>query len=192
VVVDVETSGVNPFIHDVLAVGLVPLASEIEPCTVYVRPSEVKWSAYARANFAKYAQVWETEAVAPSVACAMIESYFARIGRGEKVTLIGHNIGFDLAFLRKLAFLAGKDEIAGASHRALDTHTILYLLHLGGQIPADAVTSDGAFRHFEINVPERLRHTAIGDAVATRDLFQKLLQLLQLQRNLELAELTRA
>jgi len=37
VVVDLETSGTNPFRHEVLAVGLVPLTEKIPPYLLYVR-----------------------------------------------------------------------------------------------------------------------------------------------------------
>ena len=86
--------------------------------------------------------------------------------------LVGHNIGFDLGFLKQLAFLSGKDELTGASHRVLDTYTMLFLLHEKGLIPSSALTSDGAFRYFGIRISETQRHTALGDALATRDLFR--------------------
>lgn len=178
VIVDLETSGVNPFNHDVLALALVPLNSALPPHVVFVKPPEIRWSDYARANFAKFAAEWERGAVPPVEACASIESYLARTFGGQMATPIGHNIGFDVAFLRKLAFLAHRDELPGLSHRAIDTHTLLYVLASAGRIPPSAVTSSGAFEHFGIRVSDSMRHTAFGDAVATRELFCRIVQLL--------------
>jgi len=177
-VIDVETSGLNPFRHDVLAVGLVPVTRDIPPTVVYVRPSRIQWDDYAQRNFNRYAAQWEAGALPPSEACDAIERYLANAFPGRRVTPVGHNIGFDVAFLRKLAFLGGRDELAGLSHRAVDTHTLLYVLVLKGRLPAEALTSDGAFKHFGIKVEDSLRHTAIGDATATRELVLRLLELL--------------
>jgi DNA polymerase-3 subunit epsilon len=176
VVVDVETSGINPFRHDVLAVGLVPLNSELPATVVYVRPEAIEWSEYARRNFERYSSEWEAAALAPSEACDFIEKYLAETFSGRIATPIGHNIGFDVAFLRRLAFLGGREQLAGLSHRAIDTHTLLYLLSLQGRIPIAATTSDGAFKHFGVRIEDRVRHTALGDAKATRELVIRVLE----------------
>ena len=158
VVIDLETTGTNPFFHDVLAVGLVPLMQPAPPRVVYVRPEEPRWSRYAKVNFEKFAETWESHAVPPEAACETIERYLEEVFHGEEVTPIGHNVGFDVAFLRKLAFLAGKDELRAVSHRTLDTHTMLYLLFLNGRLPASALSSDGASTTSASKCP---RHPAI-------------------------------
>lgn len=175
VVIDVETSGINPFRHDVLAVGLAPLNNALPSCVVYIRPETIEWSPFARQNFDKYSSDWQALAVTPAEACDSIEKYLAETFSGRNVTPIGHNIGFDVSFLRRLAFLGGRDQLAGLSHRAIDTHTLLYLLALQGKAPESATNSDGAFKHFGINIEENARHTALGDAKATRELLLRLL-----------------
>lgn len=72
-----------------------------------------------------------------------------------------------MAFLRELAFLAGKDEVDYVSRRAVDTHTLLYTLYARGDLPRAALRSDGAFAHFGVKDAEQHRHTALGDALAT-------------------------
>ena len=178
VIIDIETTGANPIRNDVLAVGLVPLNDATRSFVVYVRPPAPQWNPFAQANFQKFAETWESQAVSPVAACAAIEGYLAKEFHGEVVTPIGHNIGFDVAFLRKLAFLGGRDELEAVSRRALDTHTMLYLLFLQGRIPSSALSSDGAFQHFGIAVAPHARHTALGDALATRELVIKLLDML--------------
>lgn len=177
VVVDVETSGVNPFRNEVLAVALVPLLSDAAPFELYVRPNAIEWNSHAKEMFGAYLKRWEARAVNPLVACEDIEHYLGNTFSGKRVTPIGHNIGFDVAFLRKLAFLGGRDQLAHLSHRGIDTHTMLYLLYLQGKVPEAALTSSGAFRHFGIRVPDAERHTAIGDALATKQLMLRLLDL---------------
>ncbi|SRR6266540_978328 len=178
VVVDVETSGINPFLNDVLAVGIAPLFANAQSLELYIRPNTIEWSPYAKDNFRKFRSEWELRAVAPSAACEIIEKYLLDNFSGNKVTPIGHNVGFDISFLKRLAFLGGRDELAGLSHRAIDTHTILYLLYLQDKLPITALNSDGAFQYFKIRVPDASRHTALGDALATRELILKLFDLL--------------
>lgn len=179
-VIDLETTGANPIRHDVLAVGLVPFFNPERATVVYVRPPNPIWSSYAQANFQKFADTWQSAAVHPSRACAEIECWIAKEFSGNAVTPIAHNVGFDVGFLRKLAFLAGKDEIDHISRRAIDTHTLLYVLYAQGDLPRSALSSDGAFSHFGIEIEEEHRHTALGDALATRELAIKLFEALNL------------
>jgi DNA polymerase III subunit epsilon len=175
-VVDLETTGTSPFFHDVLAVGIVPLNSKIPGKVFYTRVDEgCLWTPFARANFEKFSAPWHRNAQSPETVCSDIEHYLSESCSGP-ATAIGHNVGFDIAFLRKLAFRAGRSDLAGFSHRALDTHTMLYLLYLKGLLPSSALTSDGAFQHFRISVPENARHTALADALATRDLVLRLFE----------------
>lgn len=178
VVVDVETTGTNPFRHQVIAIACVPFMKDIPPLEIYVKHEQLRWSEYARKQFDRYTFKWTTNSISAVEACDRFEQYLSVHYPGENVTLIGHNIGFDIAFLRKLAFDGGRDEIAGVSHRAVDTHTMLYVLYEQGRLPSSALTSDGAFKHFGIGMPESERHTALGDALATKTLATKLFELL--------------
>jgi DNA polymerase-3 subunit epsilon len=176
VVIDVETSGLNPFQHQLLAVGLCPLWGPEEATTIFIKHPSITWTPAAKEYFHKYQSEWEHRAISPTRACREIEAYFSRVSANRPVQLVGHNIAFDVSFLKQLAFLAGKDELVGASHRVLDTYTMLFLLNQKGLIPSSALTSDGAFKHFGIRVNEAQRHTAMGDALATRELVQALLE----------------
>jgi DNA polymerase-3 subunit epsilon len=178
IAVDVETTGPNPFVHDLLSLALVPIVGESEPLLVYVRPEQLKWSPFAFQNFQRFDHDWQTFAVSPPEALFKIENYLSRLLKGQPATLVGHNVGFDMGFLRKLAFLCGKTEIQGVSHRTLDTHTLLYLAWLQGKLPHTALTSDGAFQSLGIGPPAETRHTAQGDALATKTLFLRLVALL--------------
>jgi DNA polymerase III subunit epsilon len=186
VVVDIETTGVNPFKHDALAIAFVPLNRSVPAKQVFISHQEIEWDEFARENFRKFESEWKRTAISPAQACSEIESYVQTFFGRQAVTLIGHNVGFDIAFLRKLAFQGGRDQIAGLSHRAVDTHTLLYLLAAEGKIPWEATKSDGAFQFFEIQFASNLRHTALEDARATGTLFIRVVQkLLERQVSVE-------
>ena len=176
VAIDVETSGINPFRHHILSLALVPLDPSKSPLELYVNDGEPEWQRIAANYFEEWRPDWEAYGRSASDACAALSSYIETVF-GEEITVVGHNVGFDVAFLRQLAFRAGLAQVPLISHRVIDTHTILYLLHLSGVIPEDALSSDGAFRHFDITPQASARHTAIGDALATRELFIRALEL---------------
>lgn len=178
IVIDVETTGPNPFSHDLLSVALVPVTVDVAPLIVHVRSENLRWSEFGRANFQKFDRDWSTSSVSPPEALARIEQYIETVVPTGSATLVGHNVGFDTAFLRKLAFLCGKDDVGGVSHRSIDTHSLLYFGWLQGKVPEKALTSDGAFETLGITAIRRSRHTALGDALATRLLFLRLLALL--------------
>lgn len=157
---------------------MVPFDARIDPLQVFVafepnNPPE--WNEFASKNFEKFRASWERGAVSASEACQIIEDWISRGWHRETITPVGHNVGFDQAFLRKLAFRGGREQIAGISHRGVDTHTLLQLLLLEQKVPPEAVTSNGAFRHFDIRIDESARHTALGDATATRQLMEAIL-----------------
>jgi DNA polymerase-3 subunit epsilon len=174
--VDLETTGPSPFLHSPLAVGLLPLLSEAPPLLVYVRPNDWTWSTFARTNFHRFSDEWENNAVSPAAAYELIETYVHSCFEDEPVTLVGHNVGFDISFLGKLAVLSGREGFKVFSHRSLDTHTMLYLLYLQDKVPRSALTSEGAFNHFGIEVAPGMRHTALGDVIATRILLSHVLR----------------
>jgi DNA polymerase III subunit epsilon len=177
--VDLETSGPNPAVHVPLAVAFVPLLDDdAEPLVAYIKPDNIVWTPFARANFGRFSEEWNSAAQRPSLACSTIEDYLDMVRSGSIVTLIGHNVGFDLSFLNRLASLGGRERFTALSHRSLDIHTLLYLLVLQGRIPESALSSDGAFEYFGVDIPPSLRHTAIGDALATKVLFLRVMRAL--------------
>lgn len=175
VAIDVETSGTNPFENEILSIALAPLNEEITPLDIYIKHNHINWSEYAQLNFGRFQEQWFERGISPKSACKQIEDYLQENYKDQPIILVGHNVGFDISFLRKLAFSAGREMIRGISHRSIDTHSILYYLHLRGLGPKEFTNSDGAFQYFDIPIVPNRRHTALGDAIATRDLFRKLL-----------------
>ena len=172
VAIDTETTGLNPFVHDILVAAFVPFDDCVEPLQVFVEPRDLTWSETAYKYFQYYKEDWEAHKKPAKYACASIERWIAQNFQGP-ITLVGHNVGFDLGFLRALAYEGARDQIEGISHRSVDTHSLLYALYEVDCLPEHALTSSGAFEHFDIPVDGR--HTALGDAIATRELYERIL-----------------
>lgn len=171
VVIDTETSGPDPFSHEVLAVSAVPLLGNGSSVEVYVDHTSIAWTEHGKRYFENYRNEWTAYRLSPQDAYAKLSQYFDSLNQ-EKLILVGHNVGFDATFLKRLCYQAGKPFFPQLSHRMVDTHSVLYFLHIAGKIPKEALNSSGAFSHFGITFPEGHRHTALGDAIATRELLR--------------------
>ena len=174
-IMDTVTGGLDPNRHSLLSIGLVSACGEHQrelfvledelctnPESMIVNGIDLDW---LKAN-----------AKSPQVTCDLIDELLEAIP-GDQFVLVGHNIAFDLSFLRRLYHLAERPMPSALSHRSIDTHSLLWMLAQRGLIPERACSSDGAFQHFNVAPTEELRHTALGDAVATRLLLVKILEL---------------
>ena len=177
VVVDTETSGPDPFSHQLLSVSFSPINEGIECLDIYIRPDDIVWSKLAKEFFKKYENKWLKKSVSSEQAYRLINNYL-NVNFDNKVLLLGHNVGFDLSFLKKLAHSTGNEFFKNISYRSIDTHTLLFLY----SIYHDKNISDlsGALEYFDIFIANNERHTALGDAIATKKLFNKLLSELKI------------
>lgn len=183
-VIDTETGGIDPDRHSLLSVAAVVWADgriegEIE---ILVGEADVTVTARAleinRIDLVEHARGAVPPAEALSRLLGFVAEHFrVELAAGEQVVLVGHNVGFDVGFLRRLCRLAGASFPAQFSHRMLDTASVLRFLSLAGFVPAAAVASTEAFAHFGVCIPPELRHTALGDARATADLLTRLVGL---------------
>ena len=155
-----------------LAVSFVPIDSAVQPLTAYVRHDSVTWTQPGEEYFSLYRAEWERSAQTSGEAMAVVSDYLRRMFSAKEMFLVGHNVGFDLSFLKQIS---GGRPFPRLSHRTVDTHTMLRVLGWLGRIPESACSSSGAFEHFGISPPSGKRHTSLGDATATRELFVRLL-----------------
>lgn len=93
----------------------------------------------------------------------------------EKPVIAGHNIQFDISFLSNLFQECSEFWPEYASHRTIDTCSIIRFLYHAGKIQEDVAASDKAFKYFGIEVAER--HTSYGDVCATIELYKLLLEI---------------
>ena len=85
--------------------------------------------------------------------------------------LVAHNAPFDLAFLRL------KEDVIG---RRFDNPVLCTVLMSAGLFDhSDQHTLDALCDRFGVRIPPEARHTAMGDAVATAEVFVRMLGLLE-------------
>jgi DNA polymerase-3 subunit epsilon len=106
-----------------------------------------------------------------------LEQHFPH--RCQPITLAGHNVAFDQAFLEVFLASQGREMEPRFSHRLVDTHSLAAGLRDAGRLPLANLSSTALFAHFGILVPEDKRHTALGDALATFELYWKLVELMK-------------
>lgn len=182
-VVDTETGGTDPRRHSLLTVGAVvwedgelgpELGLRILERELVVDPEAM---AVNRIDLAEHRRA----ALDPRAAAEELAKFVARNFVGSKgpepAVVCGHNVAFDVGFLKRLFELAGLPYDATFSHRTLDTASVLRFLALAGRIPPELVGSSKAFAHFGIRFSRNARHTATADARATARLLNRLLEL---------------
>lgn len=183
-VIDTETGGVDPNRHSILSLaavlwedgeirGEVDILIAEDDLVVTARALEIN-----RIDLVAHTR----EAVAPREALSLLLDFVAKhyrreLDAGEQVAIAGHNVGFDLGFLKRLCRIAGSDFPSVFSHRLLDTASVLRFLSLTGLLPAKTVASNGAFEYFGINIQAEKRHSALEDARATAQLLTRLVEL---------------
>jgi DNA polymerase-3 subunit epsilon len=183
VIIDVETGGLNPVEHSILSLGAVILnegeivdkflATVKEP-EVSVTDSALKVNGFTKEKI-------EKEGHEPSKVIMEFESFLLRNDFSEdKIVLAGHNVGFDVSFLKRLyGFTSSKFE-KRFSHRCLDTQTGALLLKYAGRISTEATSLDALCSAFGIRGRAKgSAHNALQDAELTAELLKRELKMLE-------------
>lgn len=178
--IDTETGGLDPENHSLLSVAMVVWENMeiIDSQELLINDGILSVTNEALEINKIDIEEHKRLAISSSQAIEKIYTFInLHFPKDKKVTVAGHNVQFDISFL-KILFIQNKRDFSTLfSHRIIDTSSILYYLYLAGHIKKKAVSSDEAFELFKIKVEGR--HTALGDAMATAKLFNRLLDLIK-------------
>jgi DNA polymerase III epsilon subunit-like protein len=183
-VIDVETSGLDPHVHSLLSLGAVVWEDEsiLDAIEIFVRESVIVWMPEAVAIHGITPEWVQRNGMSPEEAWlgfdGFLRKHFPRSG-GEKVTLVAHNAGFDVQFLRRLYRLANASYDEVFSYRVVDTAGILRFLDLAEWVELGAPSLNDGLQYFDIVLAPGERHTALGDATATARLLTCLVRRVQ-------------
>ena len=178
---DTETGGLDPARHSLLTLGLVVGGPEGVRHSLEILLRHETYDvtgggmAVNRIDLAKH----HAAALAPDAALAVLDVFLEQHfpHRCRPITLVGHNVGFDRDFLKAWLEACGRTFEPRFGHRLVDTHGVAAALRDAGRLPLEELGSSALFAHFGIEVPEEQRHTALGDALATFELYRRLVAL---------------
>jgi DNA polymerase III subunit epsilon len=178
--IDTETGGLNPIQHSLLSLALVVWQDMKIMDSIEILINDGKLNATEEALKINKIDlsVHKKNSLKPERAINKIQTFIEKnFPSKEKITLAGHNVNFDVNFLRFFLQENKEDFSKYFSHRFVDTSSILYYLYLSKKIKYKALSSNDAFQLFGIKVNDR--HTALGDALATAELFTDLIHILK-------------
>lgn len=181
VFIDTETGGTIPEKHSLLSIGLVvwdSLNGKLAEKELFVKNNAYIVTKEAK-KINKFDEAFHnTIAESPEIVIKNMLS-FLRIYFPENVfiPLAGHNVNFDINFLKVLFKRQNRSYNKYFSHRTIDTYSVYKTLILSGLIDKNLNSSHDAFSYFDIKVAER--HNALSDCMATVELYEKMLMLIK-------------
>ena len=179
-VLDTETGGIDPIANSILSLGAVVWDDGVPGAEFEVKIKEptlsltIEAMAINKIDLVEHAKT----ALPPVEAMKKFRTFLKKHFKGEpKIPLVGHNVAFDIGFLKRLCRLSDENYDAIFSHRSTDTAGILRFMALAGRSNLSGAGLDEALAHFNVAVNGGLRHTALEDARATAVLLTKLVEL---------------
>ncbi len=181
VFIDTETGGTDPQKHSLLSIGVVVWDKDIGIISQkeffvkseqYIVTREAqginKFNIETHSKFAQEPKIVINELI------AFLYNYFPE---NTAFPVVGHNIQFDINFLKEFFRQNGRSFNNYFSHRSIDTYSIFKALTLAGVINKNLNSSADAFNYFNIKVKKR--HSALSDCIATVELFEAMIGLLK-------------
>jgi len=192
VVIDTETGGLDPNEHSILSLGAVYLLDGAiqDTFSVVIAEPEMSTTLEAlRVNGMTMAQI-EAEGLPPVVAVNALTSWLLKNDLRQRNTLAGHNVAFDIGFLKRLYRQAGKTDKEYSncfSHRSLCTQTLALGLDAACVREFPHTSLDGLAKALGVVIREggeKGKHDSLEDAVATAKILVKELALMRLSATL--------
>ncbi len=178
--VDTETGGLNPNKHSLLSIGLTVWENKriVETKELFIKHETFNITPQAIAiNKINLVELTNISSDPKVVLDEIIQFLNRNFGDDMPVTIAGHNINFDVSFIKVFFSNHNVDFNKYFCHRFIDTASILKYLYYSGTIEEDLSSSDKALKYFNIEVNKR--HSALGDAIGTAELFSRLVELIE-------------
>jgi DNA polymerase-3 subunit epsilon len=179
-VIDTETGGVDPSKFSILTFAGAVWEDErvVEVIEFSVMEPRVRTEPEAmlvnRIDLIEH----KKRSISPRAATQLLGGFLDRNFQSETITLAGHNVSFDVGFLKRLYRLAGEEYPTRFSHRFIDTASIVAFLDISGLISLEKPSLDNALKTFGIAYQPQSRHTALGDVLVTCKLLNSMKRLI--------------
>jgi DNA polymerase III epsilon subunit-like protein len=95
----------------------------------------------------------------------------------RKIELCGHNVQFDIGFLRRLYRLSSRESYFDKrfSYRSLDTIGLAFGLKIAGKLPLSKLNLASLWSYYQINVSQEKAHNCLADALVTAEVLNKMI-----------------
>lgn len=167
--IDTETTGLDPFQSKLMSLALVDIDDPENRIQLFVDHDleDLDWTPAAWQFFQNYQTDWENQKMSMWEIGDKLKEFIG----DEIITPVMHNAAFDMGFLKQLPHFMSLN----ISHRCIDTASLLIVFKQLGLIGDDVNSSFDAFNFYNIFMEENERHTALGDALATRELYLRMM-----------------
>lgn len=179
--IDTETGGIIPGKHSLLSVGVVIWEAGygiLDKKEFYIKSEEYVITQEAKRinkfDEAKHEKLAKLPRIVIKELLEFLKMYF---DEGMYVPLAGHNVQFDINFLKSFFSENNRSFNQHFSHRVIDTYSVYKTLILSGLIDENINSSHDAFNYFGIQVKQR--HDALSDCIATVELYEKMISLIR-------------
>jgi DNA polymerase III subunit epsilon len=181
--IDTETGGLDPNVHSILSVAALVLNYDGQVIDEYYSLVNEAEEGFITAteealtiNGLTRKKCWD-EGLTPAAIVRELLAVLKSHDMEEGITLVGHNVGFDRGFLKRLFDKAHAADVFGDvfSHRMICTQSGAGLLDQAGVIRLTSTSLDGVCKFFGITLDRSNGHHAMTDAKATAEVFRRLM-----------------
>ena len=181
---DVETTGLNPEVNDIIQLGYVFEidGKEVESGELFLKPLNfeaideraLQVNGITRDRLEQFPE----PCIQFSKMKEILGNHIDKYDRNDKAYVGGYNVGFDYGFLSALARKCGDRYGFGSflNHVQLDPLSIINVLHAHGKLPYDAPNRKLVTMCNVFGVDLEHAHDAVSDVKATRKLYYKVLE----------------
>lgn len=176
-VFDTETGGLDPAEHSLLTLGAVILGSDgsiISTLSLVINEgAALSVTDQALKVNGLTVEYIREKGMTPEEATRTLETWLTNNGLIRGITLAGHNVSFDIGFLKRLYRLAGRTFDKKFSYRSLCTQSIAMFLTFAGVANYTKTSLDALTSFYDIQIRQggaTGTHDALEDAIATAKL----------------------
>ena len=178
--IDTETGGIDPNKHSLLSIACVIWSRNtgiVDKAEFFIKSKKYMVTKKAKEINGFNRDEHNLIAQDPKdVLGKMLEFVYKHFEKDVLIPIIGHNVQFDVNFLKVFFQKNGRSFNQYFSHRIIDTYSIYKTIEISRRIDESIDSSTDAFKYFNIKVENR--HNAMGDCLATVELFEKLVKVI--------------
>lgn len=174
---DVESGGLDDSKHSLLSLGFVVFMNNkiIDEMEIFIKKEHYHVDKEAMVINKIDLEQLKKNGIEEKEALIKIRNFIQLHFPNKRALLGGHNIYFDIAFLKKLYRENNENFSELFEHRTIDTCSIMKFLYFCGKLPKEIQSLTSASKYFNIKLNEKKRHGALYDAELTSKVFTKLI-----------------